>query len=268
MEFFTHFNEIEILANPKKEEAMLAFSTLSPLADESIKDFLKSLKLQIPQIYGVSIETVREDETRIEHFGNSTLQFQLSFTPFSEGEPVSLEIRCRNHTFNQVNLDQNRNLIKIIYEWANPSRQTKVVDLFCGMGNLSLALAGRAGKIIGLENNPLAVADAMSNAEQNGFSNCDYRHANVHEDIESMPDIRSADVLIVDPPRKGAKESIGRIAGLRSSKIIYVSCNPTTLARDASLLAYSGYRLNRLQLLDMFPQTYHIESIAEFVREK
>ena len=264
MDTFMHFTEIEILANPSLEEATLSFSTPSAMADESTKGFLKALKLHIPQIYGVSIETVGEEASKIEHFGNCSLPFQYTFTPSSEQEPVSLEIKCRIHTFNQVNVEQNRNLMKTVYDWVNPSKEKKVVDLFCGMGNLSLPLAGKAGRVIGLENNPLAVEDARSNAEQNGFANCDYRHANVFSDMESMPDIRDADVLIVDPPRKGAKECIGTMAGLNPGKILYVSCNPTTLARDATLFDYSGYRLNRLQLLDMFPQTYHIESIAEF----
>jgi 23S rRNA (uracil1939-C5)-methyltransferase len=75
------------------------------------------------------------------------------------------------------------------------------------------------------------------------------------------------DVLIIDPPRKGAKECIGNIAALAPSKILYVSCDPTTLARDLALLSYSKYRLKRVQLLDMFPQTYHVECVAEFAPE-
>jgi len=235
------------------------------MGDEPTKDFLKALKLHIPQIYGVSIETAAEDTSRIEHFGNCSLPFQYTCTPASRQEPISVELHCRIHTFNQVNVEQNRNLMEIIHEWAELSGGEKIVDLFCGMGNLSLPLAGTAGSVIGLENNPLAVVDAQSNAERNGFSNCEYRQANVFADMEGMPDLRDADVLVVDPPRKGAKECIGTLAGLKPRKILYVSCNPTTLARDASLFSYSGFRLNRLQLIDMFPQTYHIESIAEFL---
>jgi len=265
MDTFTRFTEIEILANPALEEATLSFCTPIPMGDEPTKDFLKALKLHIPQIYGVSIETVGEETSRIEHFGNCSLPFQHTFAPSSQEQPVVLEMHCRTYTFNQVNVEQNRNLMKLVFEWAEPSAQKKIVDLFCGMGNLSLPLAGRAGRIIGLENNPMAVEDARSNAERNGFTNCEFRQANVFSDAEEMPDLRGADVLIVDPPRKGAKECIALLAGLKPAKVLYVSCNPTTLARDASLFSYSGYRLNRLQMLDMFPQTYHIESIAEFV---
>jgi len=264
MDSFVRFTEIEILANPLLEEATLSFSAPSAMDDDAIRDFLKALKLWIPQIYGVSIETVGEETPKIEHFGNCRLPFQITFAPSSEPEPVRLDILCRIHTFNQVNMEQNRNLMRIIYEWADPAADATVADLFCGMGNLSLALARKVRKVIGLESNPLAIEDAASNAEQNGFTNCEYRHTNVFSELGNVPEIRNADVMIIDPPRKGAKECIGSLAGLNPRKILYVSCNPTTLARDAALFAYSGYRLTRLQLLDMFPQTYHIESIAEF----
>ena len=264
MDTFVQFTEVEILANPALDEATLCFSTPTVLDDDTVRDFLKTLKLHIPQIYGVSVESGGEETSKIEHFGNCSLPFTIAFTPASEQEPVRLEIRCRIHTFNQVNMEQNRNIMKILYEWSDLPADATVVDLFCGMGNLSLALARKAGKVIGLESNPLAVEDAVSNAQQNGFANCEYRHANVFSDVGKMPDVYNADVLIVDPPRKGAKECIGTLAGLRPRKVLYVSCNPTTLARDAALFAYSGYRLTRLQLVDMFPQTYHIESIAQF----
>ena len=267
MDYFLQFTEIELLVNTNKEEAMFLFKAPSPMHDESLKDFLKALKVQIPQIYGVTIETTGEDESKIENFGNCSLPFQFSFTPSSENEPICLEIRNRIQTFNQINLEQNRNLMQIIYEWGSPFEGKQVVDLFCGMGNLSLPLAGKAGRIIGLENNTLAVEDARENAKLNGFSNCEFHLANVYSDLSLLSDIGEVDVLIVDPPRKGAKECIGNIAALKPKKILYVSCNPTTLARDASLFSYARYRLNRIQLLDMFPQTYHIESVAEFLPE-
>jgi 23S rRNA (uracil1939-C5)-methyltransferase len=115
-----------------------------------------------------------------------------------------------------------------------------------------------------LESNPLAVEDARQNAELNGLENCDFRVANVYEGLDELKRESRVDVLIVDPPRKGAKECISKIIALKPSKILYVSCDPTTLARDVTLFSYSIYRLKKVQLLDMFPQTYHIECIAQF----
>jgi 23S rRNA (uracil1939-C5)-methyltransferase len=175
--------------------------------------------------------------------------------------------RTQIHTFSQVNPEQNRNLLRTVYDWAELSDDSTVVDLFCGAGNLSLPLARRAKKVIGLENSPLAVDDARANANLNGFENCDFRLANVYEGLDGLKGEGPVHVLIVDPPRKGAKECIGSIVGLEPSKILYVSCDPTTLARDLTLLSYSKYRLRRVQLLDMFPQTYHVECIAELVPE-
>jgi 23S rRNA (uracil1939-C5)-methyltransferase len=154
-----------------------------------------------------------------------------------------------------------------VYEWAELSEEGVVVDLFCGAGNLSLPLASRAKKVIGLENSSLAVEDARHNAKRNGFENCDFRAANIYEGLDGLKGEGPVDVLIVDPPRKGAKECIGSMVGLEPSKILYVSCDPTTLARDLTLLAYSNYRLRRVQLLDMFPQTYHLECVAELTQE-
>lgn len=264
LDFFPHFSEVEIFANPVMEEATLSFKNSSPMDDEKTKDFLKALKVSIPKVYGVSIENVQDEETKIEHFGNCGLPFEFSFTPSGGGEPVTIKERTRIHTFRQVNIEQNQNLRQLIYEWAEPDQEKVVVDLFCGSGNLGLPLAGTVRQIIGLENNPLAVEDAQENARLNGFENCMFRATNVFSDLDELKDLERVDLVILDPPRKGAKECIGKIAALKPAKILYVSCNPTTLARDASLFAYSRYRLQRVQLLDMFPQTYHIECLAEF----
>jgi len=257
------FSEIEILADPEREEVVLSFQSPSSLG-EFVTDFLKALKAQIPKVYGVTMELDTGEQQRNEDFGNCGLDFRFSFRPEAHLEPVMIEAKTRIHTFSQVNLEQNRNLHRIIYEWAEPSRDKTVLDVYSGMGNLSLPLAGTVRKVIGLENNPHAVEDAAYNAKRNGFENCEYRLTNVEEGLSTLQaESTDVDVAIVDPPRKGAKEAVGRIVALRPSKVIYVSCNPTTLARDIELFSYSNYRLKRIQMLDMFPQTYHIECVAE-----
>ena len=261
------FTEVQVLASPDQEEATVSFSSPQRMDDELLKDFLKTLKAHIPKVYGVSFDTAPDGESQTEHFGNCRLEFDYSFSTASGEQTVSVRYRTQIHTFSQVNPDQNRNLLKTLYEWAEPSEDKVVVDLFCGAGNLSLPLARKVNRVIGLENSLLAVEDARYNAQLNGLANCDFRLANVYEGLDQLKGESRVDVVIVDPPRRGAKECIGNIVSLEPSKILYVSCDPTTLARDLTLLAYSKYRLKRIQLLDMFPQTYHVECVAEFTAE-
>ncbi len=270
LDYLADFSEIELLARPDKEEATIAFTHPTPISplDDRLKDFLKALKVHIPKIYGISIESPTEEEAgeaiRRENFGNCGLLFPVSFSSTLRQAPVSLQTKMQINTFGQVNFEQNQNLLRTIYEWVEPSKDKVVVDLFCGMANLSLPLAGEVKRIIGIDSNALAIEDARYNAKLNGLDNCEYNVANAFTDYGKLKEEGRIDVLLLDPPRKGAKESIGNIVALKPAKIIYVSCNPTTLARDVTLLSYSNYRLRRVQLLDMFPQTYHIECIAEF----
>jgi 23S rRNA (uracil1939-C5)-methyltransferase len=266
LDYLLPFAELQILVRQESEEATLAFSCPQRLDDELVRDFLKALKAYIPKVYGVSFETSKNGEAQIEHFGNCGLEFDYTFVPASGQQPVPVRYRAQIHAFSQVNPEQNRNLLRTIYDWADPTADKVVLDLFCGAGNLSLPLARDAGKVIGMEESPLAVEDARYNASLNGLANCEFRIADVYEALGQLKGEDRIDVLIVDPPRKGAKECIGDMLALRPSKILYVSCDPTTLARDLALLTYSAYRLTRVQLVDMFPQTYHIECVAELVR--
>jgi len=263
LDYLHPFTEIEILADPDREEAVLAFQTASGLG-EFVTDFLKALKTQIPKVYGVTLEVDAAEQKRNEDFGNCALDVGFNCTSAATQEPTTIAAKMRIHTFSQVNLEQNQNLHRIICEWAEPSQDKTVLDIYCGMGNLSLPLARRVNRVIGLENNPHAVEDAGWNARRNGFENCEYRLTDVEDGLSTLQsELTPVDVAIVDPPRKGAKEAVRKIVALRPSKVLYVSCNPTTLARDIELFAYSNYRLKKIQMLDMFPQTFHIECVAE-----
>lgn len=264
LDFFPRFNEVEILANAKLEEAALSFRTSNALEEDRVREFLKALKVCIPKVYGVLIETVSPDAIRVDTFGNCRLPFRFTFSP-PGADPQTVETRIHINSFNQANLEQNENLLRTVYDWVEPSREKTVVDLFCGVGNLSLALAKDVKKVIGLESNPISVEDARLNAELNGLPNCAFHQGDIFSsDLQVLSRDGSVDVLLLDPPRKGAGECLKTIATLRPAKIIYVSCNPTTLARDVTLLTALSYRLRRVQLLDMFPQTYHFECVAEF----
>jgi 23S rRNA (uracil1939-C5)-methyltransferase len=166
-------------------------------------------------------------------------------------------------TFMQANPFINERMIETVKEWAALRGGERVLDLYAGAGNISLQLAGVAGSVTGVEVSRRAVSLAVRSAEANGISNAAF----LAEDAEGFC-LRAAtrgetyDVLVLDPPREGAKALIGSLVALKPVRVVYVSCNPTTLARDVKLICASGYRLARARAFDMFPQTYHVEAVA------
>ena len=175
-----------------------------------------------------------------------------------------LRIQSSGKSFFQVNPRQNWTLMQKVVEWADLTGQEKVLDLFCGSGNLTLPLAQRAGQVWGVDQDSRAVDHAVENARENHLSNCTFFATSAEEGIRRVEEeARSVDVAVLDPPRAGAPGILDLLVSLRPQKILYVSCEPPTLARDLSRLTTLGYNVKRVQPLDMFPQTYHIEAIAE-----
>jgi 23S rRNA (uracil1939-C5)-methyltransferase len=140
----------------------------------------------------------------------------------------------------------------------------RVYDLFCGIGTLGLSLAARAGEVWGVEIVPEAVADAVVNARLNGIENAHFRAGDARKEIRPLiEDGGRPDVVVVDPPRAGlSKKVVRRVIECDAPRIVYVSCNPTTLAPNAAQLSEAGYRVRRVRPVDMFPQTPHIECVA------
>ncbi|HYB20406.1 MAG TPA: 23S rRNA (uracil(1939)-C(5))-methyltransferase RlmD [Thermodesulfobacteriota bacterium] len=175
-----------------------------------------------------------------------------------------LRIRSSGESFFQVNPHQNWNLMQKVVEWADLKGQEKVLDLFCGSGNLTLPLAQRAGQVWGVDQDSRAIEHAAENARASCLSNCTFFTRGAKEGIGQVrEETRSVDVAVLDPPRAGAPGILDLLVSLRPQKILYVSCEPPTLARDLSRLTALGYNVNRVQPLDMFPQTYHVEAIVE-----
>jgi 23S rRNA (uracil1939-C5)-methyltransferase len=175
-----------------------------------------------------------------------------------------LHIQTSGDSFSQVNPYQNWNLMQKVVEWAGLTGEEKVVDLFCGSGNLTLPLAQRGAKAWGVDQDPQAIDHATENARANHLFNCTFFAASAEEGIRRVgEEVRSVDVAVLDPPRVGARGILDLLVFLRPRKILYISCEPPTLARDLSRLITLGYNVKRVQPLDMFPQTYHIEVIVE-----
>jgi 23S rRNA (uracil1939-C5)-methyltransferase len=179
-----------------------------------------------------------------------------------------VEIRFRPADFVQINADINRKTVGQAVRLLELSGNETVLDLFCGLGNFTLPLARRAGRVLGVEGEASLIAGARRNAELCGITNAEFMVANLYEVVGPAPwtDFR-ADRLLLDPPRGGAMEAIKRLADPLPSRIVYVSCHPATLARDSEYLVHTlGYRLAAAGVMDMFPQTSHVESMALFIR--
>lgn len=170
-----------------------------------------------------------------------------------------------SHTaFFQTNTEMAERLYAIAAEYAGLSGTERVFDLYCGVGTIGLTMAARAGEVWGLEVVPEAIADAERNAELNGIENARFLAADARAGVRPLLErAGSPDVVVVDPPRAGLSRTIvRRVIECGAKRIVYVSCNPSTLAPNAAQLTEAGYRLRRVRPVDMFPQTPHIECVA------
>jgi 23S rRNA (uracil1939-C5)-methyltransferase len=188
---------------------------------------------------------------------------------YLEEELCGLRFRLSHAAFFQTNTEMAERLYAIASEMAGLGGSERVYDLFCGIGTLSLALARKAGEVWGVEIVPEAIADAERNAELNGIGNARFRAGDARTSMRPLvEEAGRPDLVVVDPPRAGlSKKIVRRLIEREAPRIVYVSCNPTTLAPNAAQLGEAGYRLRRVQPVDMFPQTPHIECVALLERE-
>lgn len=182
---------------------------------------------------------------------------------------LDLKFQFRPTDFTQVNWPINCQMVTQALDWLELTPQDRVLDLFCGLGNFSLAIARKAASVIGVEGNAGAVERAAFNADLNGLKNSRFYQADLAALVrgdKSGEDwmYQRYDAMLLDPPRTGAIEIIEQMKGYLPERLLYISCNPATLARDAGVLAKQGFKLVRLGVMDMFPQTGHVESMALF----
>ena len=175
-----------------------------------------------------------------------------------------LTYKISSRSFYQVNPAQTRVLYETALKYAGLTGKETVWDLYCGTGTISLFLARKAGRVIGVEVIPEAIENAKENAARNHIDNCRFIVGKAEDVVDSL---EPADVIVVDPPRKGLdRVVVDTILRSAPSRIVYVSCDSATLARDLRLLAAGGYRLMKVQPVDMFPHTVHIETICLLTR--
>jgi tRNA/tmRNA/rRNA uracil-C5-methylase (TrmA/RlmC/RlmD family) len=163
-----------------------------------------------------------------------------------------------------VNTGGAEALVALVREGLAPASDKSLLDLYCGAGLFALSLAGEVARVTGVEVDPSAAADFRFNAQ--GLNRVEIIEATVQEAIPQIAE--PVDLVVLDPPRSGAgRDVLADIARLAPQRIAYVSCDPATLARDARYLTDSNYHLVEVQPVDLFPQTFHVESVALFVKE-
>jgi len=213
---------------------------------------LESVGAQAPAIevdVPISCVLLLGDDTPVTYVGNSYVTERIG----------SRSLRVSATSFFQANTSQTERLVRTVEEYLDPQGRECLLDLYCGVGTLGLALAGRVSEVIGIDSNEAAIADAKFNAE--GMTNVTFLEGSAEQVLPSIE--QPIDLVILDPPRQGAsKECLAALTTLSVPRIIYVSCDPATLARDVGSLGQSGYQLVEVQPVDMFPQTYHVETVA------
>lgn len=219
----------------------------------------------------------QKDREKLERFSHSQ-ELALFLAPQSEIlEPLTgeapwyaangLRLTFSPRDFIQVNDGVNQKMIAQALAWLDVQPTDRVLDLFCGMGNFTLPLAQRAASVVGVEGVEALVAKGQENARQNGLQNVTFFHQNLEDDVTKQSwATQGFDKILLDPARAGAPGVMAHIITLAPTRVVYVSCNPATLARDSEALTAAGYQIQRLAMLDMFPHTGHLESMVLFER--
>ena len=247
-------SEIHINATPSGEVHLLLFSEQATLP--AMGAFFEQMRKAVPSIIGITGFAQRRKAFAL---GKNQLALELG----------GLKFLVTEGNFYQVNWEQNRNMVATVLDFCDLTGQETVLDLYCGIGNFSLPLAGKAKNVIGIESGYAAIEDAKANAALNNITNAEFIADDLQKGLKTLIQRKMrADVVVLDPPRAGATlKTLERVLAFVPQKILYVSCNPSTLARDLKFFHLFGFRLDRLQPVDMFPYTYHIECVAEMVRE-
>lgn len=202
--------------------------------------------------------------------GEPRLHYCLNLEAESSGKDLkALELAFDPSDFTQVNAAINRQMVQRAVDWLELDDGDRVLDLFCGLGNFTLPIATQAKFVVGVEGSEEMVTRGQENAARNGLENVSFHQADLQSDFTKAKWSKSGfDKILIDPPRSGALDVVRHLAKFKASKVVYVSCNPATLARDAGVLIENGYQMRKAGVMDMFPHTTHVESIALFERVK
>lgn len=247
-----------------KNEAMVVLVINGQRSDKKIIDLLNLLKNEISEIKSVYISLNKEKtnfalgKENVHILGDKTLKEDL----------FGIEFNISPTSFFQINIEQTKKLYSIALDFSEGIENQTMVDAYSGTGTIGMILAKRAKKVYAIEIVKSATEDGKQTAKENSIENIEFINGAVEEKLSALIKKEKVDGILLDPPRKGVdEESLKSIASTGIKEIIYISCNPSTLARDAEVLSTVGYKLDKIQPVDMFPQTSHIECVARFVLE-
>jgi len=242
------------------EKNVITFFSSKRLPD-NVEKTLEKVVQEIPQVKGLYLVTRQERRPLILWKEAGTPSGVLYSLPFNDGGG-DLILEAWPEVFRQVNPAVNRIVISIVVDWIQNLGVQQVLELYAGMGNFTIPVSFVTQNVLAIESNPHAVDNAKANALRHVRKNIQWITGSVKGEIKSLRK-ESFDLIIMDPPRSGAKEILKEIIQLNSKNIIYISCEPATLARDIQFLKkYGSYGVKMTQPLDMFPQTFHVESIT------
>ncbi len=236
----------------------LVFRHLEPLSED---DEQQLSEFGRKQQFGIFVQS-KGPKTIRRLWPEAKSDFKLHY----ELPAYDVEIQFQPTDFTQVNAELNRAMIDQAMSLLDVQAEDRVLDLFCGLGNFSLPLARRAGAVVGVEGEASLVERARENAQNNGISNVEFYVADLNGELDAEPWYGEGfNKLLLDPPRSGASVVVEKLPQPLPQRIVYVSCDPATLARDAGILVRQhGYTLMSTGVMDMFPHTAHVESIALF----
>jgi 23S rRNA (uracil1939-C5)-methyltransferase len=224
---------------------------------------LKKLCLQHQEsleLSGLFLQTGRKDALQ-PVFGSGHITYQVPCCSETAG---MMELGYEIGGFSQVNRLQNQQMVKLVCGYAQPAAGQRMLDLYCGNGNLSLPLSGAVRELLGIEGFAPSIASAVDNARQLRVNNSTFRCNDASKELRHLLAHHALfDLVLLDPPRAGAADVARELGRLGAQRIVYVSCDPATLARDLAVLCgAAGYRLIEATPLDMFPQTGHLETVT------
>ncbi len=243
-----------LIARTASDGSTLLIAVTSRAAWPESQAFAESMKAAVPSLVGVLWRPPRQEARVIA--GRDWLEETVS----------GLRLRVTGEDFFQVNAALTPTLVDTALRMAHVQGGERALDLFCGVGLFALALARAGARVLGLESNRVAVHDARFNAQRNGLAAlAAFRASDAVTELKRL----SADeweVILLDPPRAGAADCLAELVRLRPRRIVYVSCDPATFARDVKILTAQHYHLAQAVPLDLFPQTAHIETVARLER--
>ena len=243
----------------KTNQIMVVLVTAGPIFPAK-NNFIKALRKEHPDITTI-VHNINPYQTSLVLGERENV---LYGTGKIEDELCGLTFRISPRSFYQINPVQTEVLYNTAMEYADMSGREKVIDAYCGIGTIGLVASKRAGEVIGVELNRDAVHDAISNAKRNGIKNVRFFCDDAGEFMLGMAqDGEKADIVFMDPPRAGSDECfLSSLVTLAPKKIVYISCNPETQQRDLRLLTKRGYKVEKIQPVDMFPHTNHVETVC------